>query len=726
MGIARRRWARISWIAGGLALAGVLGAVAIRQDRFDPRQSELLWSWLERISWLAAVAGLIVAFAATRRATAGQTAPVSAPVEAVADPVVRNLPPRNLAFLGRDEELREIGEGLNEHSSLVIQALHGWGGVGKTQLAIEYAHRHTPGYDVIWWFAAEQPQLLRDQYAQLAVAAGVATPETDAAIALTLARRYLRERSRWLLVFDNAEDPATLRDWLPDGDGHVLITSRRRDWHELAEPISVDVFTRADSVAMLSRGATMDRVDVQNLARELGDLPLALAQAAGFIAETGMSARDYLAGVEERADLVFAEGPPPSYPASLAATVAAAAQRAAESDEAALQLLHLAAICGPEPVPLWLFAGAPVAEPLASVAAEPLGLRRSVGLLVRLGLVRTDGESILLHRLTRKILSSSETGAAVDENRRTVEHLLITGRPADTTDPAHWLRWSGLAPHILALDPSNSDSPEFRNLASEWVLHLLHRGNLTEGLTFAEHFHEVWAGRHGPEERTVLQAAYVLGYAYYAVGRWPEAKAIDERTHQARLRILGPDSQDTQNSANNLAESLARLGDVDAGVALYREIVARQRRLHGDDHPSTMQFAGNLAARLRSIGEMEAARTLSEQVWEQRRRISGENHLSTLIQAWSVGVNLRILGDLTASKEILEDTLIRSRKALGENHPETLRCAYFFALTLTDLGRIPEARRLVEDVLKRRRVLLGEEHPDTRRAAEFLEDPRRG
>ncbi|MBB2947086.1 tetratricopeptide (TPR) repeat protein [Actinoplanes lutulentus] len=720
MGSGRRRvWVRVSWIAGALALVAVLVAAAIRQDWLDGQQSGALWTWLERISWLAALAGLVIAILATRKSAAPAAAPVSLVVEAKT-PEARNLPPRNPAFVGRAEVLKEIKDGLTAHNSLVIQALHGWGGVGKTQLSIEYAHRHLREYDVIWWFAAEQPQLLGEQYAQLAVAVGVATPETDTAIALNLARRFLRERSRWLLVFDNAEDPAILRGWLPDGDGHVLITSRRKDWQELASPISVDVFSRAESVAMLRRGTTAAELDVEKLARELGDLPLALAQAAGFMAETGMSAGDYLAGLDQRANLLLDEGSPSSYPAPLTATVTAAAERAEAADPAAAQLLRLAAICGPEPVPLWLFAGDAVPAPLSAVADQPVAMRRSVGLLVRLGLARADGDSLQLHRLTRAILQSSDAEPVAAENHRTVERLLIAAQPADTMDPAQWPIWSALAPHILALDPAKSESPEFRYLATQWAMYLLHRGNLSEGLALAEQFHESWGRAHGPEEHTTLQAAFLLGYAYYTVGRWEEARNIDESTYRAQLRLFGPDDPRTQNTANDLAGNLARLGEVEEGVVLFRDLLSRRQRVHGEDDARTVLYAGNLASALRAAGDITSALALHEAVWERRKRINGENHLGTLIQAKNVGIDLRVLGDPDGSQKVLADTLRRSLTSLGTDHPDTLRCAYQMGLTLLARGDLHDARAILADTHERRRMLLGDEHPETREVAATL------
>ena len=147
--------------------------------------------------------------------------------------------------------------------------------------------------------------------------------------------------------------------WLPGGGGHVLITSRERSWAEIAAPVEVDVLARAESVAILrDRVAGLGEADADRLAAQLGDLPLAIAQAAGFMAETGMSAAQYLDLLRTRAGQLLAQGAPGSYPRSLAAATGLIADRLAADDPAAAELASLCAFLAPEPIPEDLFTGA--------------------------------------------------------------------------------------------------------------------------------------------------------------------------------------------------------------------------------------------------------------------------------------------------------------------------------------------------------------------------------
>jgi hypothetical protein len=254
--------------------------------------------------------------------------------------------------------------------------------VGKTQLAAEYAHRFAGSYDLAWWINAEQGGLIGDQVAALGLALGCVQAGAGTEVVRTLVLAELRERGRWLLVFDNAEDLANVTGWLPGGGGHVLITTRERRWDEIAAPVEVDVLARSESAAILQARVTgLSEADADRLAAELGDLPLAIAQAAGFMAETGMPAAEYLGLLRTRAEQLLAQGAPGSYPRSLAATTQLIADRLTGEDPAAAELASLCAFLAPEPIPEELFTGAASELPgeLAARAADPLAWRQTLG-----------------------------------------------------------------------------------------------------------------------------------------------------------------------------------------------------------------------------------------------------------------------------------------------------------------------------------------------------------
>ena len=296
-----------------------------------------------------------------------------------------DVPARNLGFIGREQLLGAVREALVSGEAAVVQALRGMGGVGKTQLAAEYAHRYAPGYDVVWWITADQPGLIGEQVAALGAALGCAEPGTGLAVVRLAVLGALREQGRWLLVFDNADGPEDLERWLPGGAGHVLITSRAGGWEEIAVPVEVGVLARGESVTLLRRRVLgLGEADAGLVASAVGDLPLALAQAAGYMTATGTAADEYLKLLEQRAEEILDQGRPSSYPHSLAAVTQLALDRLAAADPAAVQAARVCAFLAAEPVPAEWFtsAAAQLPQPLRTVAADAVTWRQA---LARIG-----------------------------------------------------------------------------------------------------------------------------------------------------------------------------------------------------------------------------------------------------------------------------------------------------------------------------------------------------
>ena len=633
----------------------------------------------------------------------------------VLPPVWGNVPPRNPGFTGRDQMLADMRQALLGGGRAVVQALAGMGGVGKTQLAAEYAYRFASGYDVVWWIAAEQAGLIGEQVAALAAGLGCAGPDTDLGAAGRAALGELRRRDRWLLVFDNAEAPQDLAAWLPGGAGHVLITSRARGWAEVAVPVEVDVLARGESVAILRDRAGLPEGDADLVAAALGDLPLAIAQAAGYLAETGMAAGEYADLVGSRAAQLLGEGRPSSYPRSLAAVTVLALDRLAGQDRAAAQVAGVCAFLAPEPVPAQWFPGAAAELPavLAGRVADPVAWRQVLGRVSRSALARADSGGLLMHRLTQAIIRSSLPPEQAAATRAVAEAIVAASSPDDTDSPGTWPAWARLLPHLLALDPAATGNPDLRDLACDAARYLIMRGDLRSSHDLASRLYRQWGERLSPDDPQTLRAGHALGLALRRLGRYGEARQVSEDTLTRKRRVLGEDDPGTLASANTLAIGLRALGETQAARELNEDTLTRYRRVLGKDHPDTLASANSLAADLRALGETQAAQELDEDTLTRRRRVLGEDHPDTLSSASNLALGLRALGETQAARDLDEDTLTRRRRVLGEDHPDTLSSASNLALGLRALGETQAARDLDEDTLTRRRRVLGEDHPDT-------------
>jgi hypothetical protein len=373
------------------------------------------------------------------------------------------IPARLLEFTGRTELLDELAAALHTSGRAVAHAVTGLGGIGKTTTAIEYAHRHRDRLDIAWWIPSEDPALVPARLAELARALDVADRADSIEAAVARLHAALHARSRWLLVFDNAEDPRALAPLLPDGPGQVLITSRNPDWHHIATTVGVHQFSRAESVALLRQLAkSLSEADADRVAEALGDLPLAVDQAGSLLSTSTLDADTYLRLLAQRADRLLDHDPGGAYPRSVAAAWAVAFDQLAATDPGALELLTLLAWLGPEPVLLTLLTDHSDALPptLARDVADPLVLTRHTTTLRRRGLATTTPHALQVHRVPAALLRADRRKDVLPSGEwaATAVRLLRAALPGDVWDnPAVWPVWQELLPHVLAAtDPARA------------------------------------------------------------------------------------------------------------------------------------------------------------------------------------------------------------------------------------------------------------------------------
>ena len=644
-------------------------------------------------------------------------------------PPVWRVPTRNASFTGRNQTLEWLHDRLIGASTAVAlpMVLHGLGGVGKTQVAQEYAHRFMADYDLIWWVPAGQLDLINPNLAELAPQLGV-RPADSTAETVALVREALRRGrpyDRWLLIFDNADAPDDVANFFPGGPGHIVVTSRNPGWSQVAEPLAIDVFSSAESLAYLQRRVpSLSDGDAALVAEALGDLPLAVEQAGAWLAATGMPAVEYAAELREKFAETMALSQPANYPTSVAATYALSFARLQERSPAAARLLELCACFAPEPISLTLLSGDEMIKSLSPLDRRLRAARSVLGLLIteitRFSLAKVDRDvgsnSIQVHRLIQAAIRDQMPSNEYREDTKHEVHKILAGarpRQGDTDDPGNWARYDLIWPHLGPSEAWNCDEEETRQLLLDRVRYQWKRGDFEAALEVAHRLETQWLDKMGPGNEQLLSLRFNIANVLRSQGNFQAAHDLDTVTLGEQQEVLGADHPSTLLTAGSLGGDLRGLGRYHAALNLDEETYGRLRDLLGPDDPNTLSGANNLAVDLRLVGDSFRARELDQETLSYRRVVLGTDHPYSLHSAAMLASDLRNAGDYESSVELLQQTYERYLAVLGEDFVDTLRTGKSLAISLRKTGRLDEAYVLTRDLDQRYERFYGDTYPDS-------------
>jgi tetratricopeptide (TPR) repeat protein len=598
------------------------------------------------------------------------------------------VPPRIASFTGRADELDRLDAILMQDKPAAVTqasvgraAVQGMGGVGKTSLAIEYAHRFRGLYAGVCWCAAETRSGLLSALAGLAVALSAATAEeADVEKAAKAAlRRLAEQRATWLLIYDNVTAPDYIADLLPAAGARVLITSRFSDWSELADEIALDVLPLEEGIALLqNRTGRSDAGGAQKLAEALGRLPLALDHAAAYCKRTQMQFGDY-AG--KASTLIDAAPRGAVYPRSIAATFNLAIAEVVAQCQAAEALMAYLAQCAPERIPMMLVEGA---------VQDERERMKALATLAEVSIVKHDpfedgSPAVTVHRLVQRLARARALakGLAQSVSECVIERLAAIYPTTFRTAPyafdlSAWSVCDQLTPHVIALRQTYSE------------------GAPSLALKLADLLNRVGAYFHG-------RAAYT------------QAMPLIRDALATREKLLGPEHPLTAQSLHDLARVLSYLNDFSGARPLLERALAIREKVLGAEHPLTVQSLNDLARVLRYQNDFSGARPLLERALAIREKTLGADHPDTAMSLNNLARFLQARGDTLEARQLLERGLSICEKALGPRHPNTASSLNNLGLLLRAQGEQAKALPLFERALAIYESTLGPEHPTANR-----------
>lgn len=619
------------------------------------------------------------------------------------DPVAvwGEVPRRNGQFTGRDELLNEVQQQLTDaERGASVCTLMGMSGIGKTQIAAEYAHRFSSDYDVVWWVNSDQRNTLRDRFGELAVELGL-TESSEPGERIRAVREALRRGepySRWLLVFDGWEETDEAAQYLPQGGpGHVLITSRNRSWLDHSDLADVTGFLRSESTGYLMRRAPhVAAEEADQVAEEFKDVPLQLAQAAAWLGESHMPADEYLRMVRQG-------GPTPSsgrnalveYPQSSLTSWSILLNKLRQTEPRTVELLTLCCAFAPGRIPIGLVRGLSaddLPESLRWIVTDRPAWSRALDSLVNYSVLTRESrgaatgeggpeqESVHMHRVVHGIVGELTAGDDPETRRRIVRRLLAKADPGTPGDSRSWPRYAELLPHLRPSGLLSSTSPRSHDLLLNCLRYCHAGGEYRVGAELAEQIREQWAEVLPPEAPAMLSLTTYQGNILRAGGRFREAYELDSARLERLRAMAGSDEEALMNATSCLAADQRFLGQYAEALQMQREVVSSARRLLGPDDWTTLLAYHNLGGGLRLLGRYREAYEVDLENLRKREALLRSRHRDTLNSGNVCARDLRLMGRYQEALARQELGVRRHVQVLGPQHPKTLWARHNLAL----------------------------------------------
>lgn len=641
--------------------------------------------------------------------------------------------PRNAYFTGRAPILERLHRTfLAQTTGVVLQILNGLGGIGKTQIALEYVYRFAHTYQAIFWVAADpQGDLLAD-FVRIAQFLHLSEQdEPDQTRIVTAIKQWFQQHEGWLLVFDNVEEVTAVHAFCPTaGKGHILITTRSQATGTIAIPCEVEPMELQEGTEfllrrgkLLSPDLSLEQADAQEKAaaeeivRRFGGHPLALDQAGAYVEETGQRVSDYLALYQQRqATLLSRRGNVSTeHMDSVMTTFSLVFERVERMRPDAAALLRFCAFLHPDALPEELLQmGARSFDPAyRSIAEDPFELDAALSILRIYSLLKRNPatKTVSMHRLVQDVLTQSMEHA---QQRHWAEAVVRTlGQAFPDGEPASWplcqryLSHARVALHLI----------ETWQMRFSEVAHLLNRVGhyLYKRAEYAEaqaNYEQALALLTEDEEPLLLaQVRSNLGVLHLFLAHYLQAEHYLKEALSLRERVLEPSHVELAQNLNDLAGVYHNQGQWTEAEPLYQRALALQEQSLGAEAPPTLRTLGNLALLHYSQKRYAESEALNQRVLASREKHLGTMHADTGQSVLNLAYVYYRQQRYTEADPLFKRAFAIYQEVYGQEHPQTMAAMNGLALLYNALGRYEESEPLFQQILTCWEKVYGPEHP---------------
>ena len=640
-------------------------------------------------------------------------------------------------FVERDEQ--EQLEALITELTRQRTVLSGMRGCGKTQLAASLAKQcEDANWDLVAWINAISPESIKSELVELAKQLGIGTsdqPTQDQVIRSFLSRMKSAKPADRLIIFDNVEDINHLRGLIPSGDGVrvVATTTNDKGWNYQGwDDIRIGVFDREKSINyLLTETESADRAAADTLAYRLGDLPLAIAQAAATARNGDLSLARYL----DRLDSYGSERaihpvPGDYYTDDVATALCMAIEDALDNladatRQSARRQLGALALLAESGVPTrWLD---PTIEQQdnqhlqGANKAEDEDAHDALTELIHRSIVQqtTDKQTTILHRLQAQVLRESWNEVEYAQARESAAALLgsidIDRFRADDSD-ARFQETHDLIANLFSFGARDGfrhleDYRDIMNALCQAFDHARDLGLVPEVFALKELVDTL--RKQVGDSRETLSLLAKLAYAHMYMGEYPAAISLYEHILSTREQILEPNHRDILSTRNDLAYAYYWVDRTDEAIDLFEQVLDERTRILSSDHEDTLMTGSYLALAYADDGQLERAITLGEQVVKDRDRVLKPDHKHTLVTRNNLADAYKSIGRLTDAIKMYEYVLEARIRTLGNTHHHTRITRNDLAQTYEQAGDLPKAISMYEDLHNDHIRIYGPDHEST-------------
>lgn len=624
-----------------------------------------------------------------------------------------------MRFYGRENELHFIEEKILECNCKTKSiAIVGMGGLGKTQIAIEYIYRHVDEYTLIWWMNADTSIMLAEEYIKLGKAVGVYDDSLSNEQIIEVVKRYLEENDDWILIFDNANEVSDVEEYIPqNNNGNIIITSRNNNWSDIAKEVPLQLFNEEESKDfLLSRTEIKDDDKMNELVIELQGLPLALEQATSYIKAMKISFVRYLELFHKYKIQLFGRGDKPkSYGNTVATTWKISFENIRNRNSYSMDLLYIFSFMYCEDITLDMIIGGKIFLPdeLAKSIENELDLNDIISELLRYSLITRENDKISIHRLVQGAIRNDMLKEEVSKwlyiSVEIVEYIAKSKKNKKEIIEIYPHAYSVFLHLIEAKNVSDKNI----DLACLICGCMYHKNQCNEGIEFVKKIKKATNDLKQLSEENKIKILLQLSAFYFYIEKPNENLKILETALKISRKLPLNKRIDEGEILNNIGGVYSNKDDYSTAITYYVQAIEFNKTLKKSTLVdfNNLRIFNNLIIDINKLGDFKKARKMMEDILNMKDMDKKIDRDTYALLLFNYSQMLREYGYANEALDAIKKTLSIDKKINGKYHPDVARDLNDYGIILMDLNRLEEAEEKLLDSVNINKKCYEENHP---------------